>query len=259
MEPVIILEHTTVRRNDIPILDDVSLTVQEGEKIAIIGPNGAGKSTLMQVISEEVHPLCTSQMKRILFGKDHWQVSELRKRLGIVSQAMQQFCNHSDKAIDIVVSGLFSAVGLDFSNVVDEYQWDLARKAMNQTQCLDLADKRMNTLSSGEARKVLLARACVLSPSVLLLDEAGSTLDFPARKQYRAIVSSFIHQGKTLLMVTHELPEIIPEVERIIVMKQGKIIADGKKEQILDEKLLSAVYDTKVYVDKHDGLYNAWC
>jgi len=259
METIIQIEHATVRRQGVPILYDVSFHVEKGEHVAVIGPNGAGKSTLVQVITEEVHPLFNPISKRLLFGKDHWQVSELRKKLGIVSQSMQALCNSTDNAEEIVVSGFFSSIGLDFHLEVSEGQWEQARKAMALTDCLSLKGKQMNHLSSGEAKRVLLARACLNDPPLMLLDEAASALDFPARKQYRDSIRTIANQGKTLVIVTHELPEIIPEVKRVVVMQQGKIIADGRKEDILNPKLLSEAYGTKVYVDQHDGLYNAWC
>lgn len=259
MNNIILIEHATVRREGVPILDDVSFSVKEGEHVAVIGANGAGKSTLVQVISEEVHPLYNPSTKRLLFGKERWQVSELRKKLGIVSQSLQWMCNSSDKGFDIVVSGFFSSIGLDFHHHVTEEETEKASLAMERTGCLALRDKQMNRMSSGEARRVLLARACVHDPSVLLLDEAAGALDFPSRAQYRQIVRTFAREGKTIVLVTHELSEIIPEIDRVVVMRQGKIIADGQKEDILTPPLLSEAYGTHVYVDRHDGLYNAWC
>jgi iron complex transport system ATP-binding protein len=256
---VIRIEHATVRREGVPILDDVSFSVHEGERVAVIGPNGAGKSTLVQVISEEIHPLYNPLGKRILFGNDHWQVSELRKRLGIVSQALQWMCNSTDSAFDIVVSGFFSSIGLDFHHHVTEEEQQKALEAMRRTGSLELKDKQMNRLSSGEARRVLLARACVHDPSVLLLDEAAGALDFPARAHYREIIRTFAQEGRTLILVTHELSEIIPEIDRVVLMRHGRIVADGSKTEMLTAERLSDLYGTKVYVDRHDGLYNAWC
>lgn len=259
MNPIIQIEHATVRRQDVPILDDVSFSVMEGEHVAVIGPNGAGKSTLVQVISEEIHPLYSPDTKRYLFGKDHWQVVELRKKLGIISQSLQWMCNSTDSGFDIVVSGFFSSIGLDFHHLVTSEQTEKAYLAMQKTGCYSLRDKQMNRMSSGEARRILLARACVHDPQVMLLDEAVNALDFPARAQYRQIIRKFAQDGKTVVLVTHDLSEIIPEINRVVVMSNGKIIADGVKQDILNESLLSHVYGTKVYVDQHDGLYNAWC
>ncbi|MFA5448140.1 MAG: ATP-binding cassette domain-containing protein [Sphaerochaeta sp.] len=258
-EPIIHIEHATVRRKGIPILDDVSFSVNEGEHVAIIGPNGAGKSTLVQVISQEVHPLAHPHMKRLLFGKQRWQILELRKRLGIVSQSLQYLCNSSYKGIEIVLSGFFSSIGLDFHHQVSDEQRQKAREVMERYDAFHLADKQMNRMSSGEARRILLCRATVNEPSVFLLDEAGTALDFPARRAYRQTLEQLNSQGKTIILATHELSEIIPSIGRVVLMKEGKIIADGPKEEVLTEKLLTEVYETLVYVDQRDGLFTAWC
>jgi iron complex transport system ATP-binding protein len=117
----------------------------------------------------------------------------------------------------------------------------------------------MNRLSSGEARRILLCRASVHDPQVMLLDEAVSNLDFPSRHQYRKTLEALDQAGKTIILATHELSEIIPAIRRIVVMKDGKIIADGEKKDILKEELLSDVYGANVFVDERNGLYTAWC
>ncbi|MGH0052362.1 MAG: ABC transporter ATP-binding protein [Sphaerochaetaceae bacterium] len=259
MEELIHLEHATVRRQGTAILDDVSLSVFNNEHVAIIGPNGAGKSTLVQVISEEIHPLYSEQTKRILFGKNRWQVLQLRQHLGIVSQALQYLCNSTYKAVEITISGFFSSIGLDFHHQITDTQLKIAEDTMRRYGVWHLRDKQMNRLSSGEARRILLCRASVHNPQVMLLDEAVSNLDFPSRHQYRETLESLDREGKTIILATHELSEIIPAINRIVVMQQGKIVADGKKEEILNEKLLSEVYGANVFIDEREGLYSAWC
>lgn len=257
--PIIQIEHATVRRRGRPILDDVSLSVNQGEHLAIIGPNGAGKSTLLQVISYQVHPLHLPQMKRSVFGVERWHVLELRKHLGIVSEALQHLCNSVFTASEIVISGFFSSIGLDFHHQVTPAHRKSALAVMERYGVAHLADKHMNRLSSGEARRVLLCRATVNNPSLFLLDEAGTALDFPARSAYRNTLQQLDAEGKTIILATHELSEIIPSIKRVILLHEGKIIADGSKEEVFTEPLLSEVYGTAVYVDERDGLYSAWC
>ena len=109
------------------------------------------------------------------------------------------------------------------------------------------------------AAKALIARAAVNDPPVLMLDEASNALDFPSRSDFRKTISLYAKEGKTIVMVTHELSEIIEEIDRVVVMKNGRIAADGKKEEILNEELLSSVYEQNVYIDRRNGLYSAWC
>lgn len=256
---IIKIEHATVRREGKEILKDVSLSVSEGENIAIIGANGAGKSTLVSVISKEVHPLARDEYRYSLFGQSRWQIMELRKKMGIVSQALAWYCNTTYTAEEIVISGLYSAIGLDFHHIVTDEDRAKAAFELKRARVYHLKDKFMNTLSSGERGRVLIARAAVTDPRLLLLDEASTALDFPSRAQLRELISDYAKEGKNIIMVTHELSEIIPEIERVILMKEGKIIADGSKEDILTEEILSEAYGHRVFVDKRGELYNAWC
>ena len=118
MRPIIILENIRVRRDERVILDSVSLSIQESESVAIIGPNGAGKSTLVGVMSEHIHPIYTKDTKRYLFGKSNWNIVDLQKYMGIVSQTLQYMCNTRYTVQEIVLSGFFSSIGLNFHHQV---------------------------------------------------------------------------------------------------------------------------------------------
>jgi len=258
-DPIISLKNITVRRAGRPILDSVSLDIFAGEHVAIIGANGAGKSTLVQVMSEEVHPIWSPDSQRILFGQDRWKVLELRKRMGIVSAALQFLCTTSYPVRHIVLSGFFSSIGLDFHHQVTADMVEAANRYLDEQGVLHLAEKSMRTLSSGEARRVLLARAMVHDPEVMLLDEAVSNLDLPAKRSYRDALESFARAGRTVILVTHDLSEIIGEIGRVVVLKHGQILADGPKREILNEKLLSDAYGTRVFLSEREGRFNAWC
>lgn len=178
---------------------------------------------------------------------------------GIVSQAIQYLCNSTYQAWEIAISGFFSSIGLDFHHQITQEQIKIVEEVMHRYGVWHLKDKQMNRLSSGEARRILLCRASVHDPEVMLLDEAVSNLDFPSRHQYRETLESLDQAGKTIILATHELSEIIPAIKRIVVMKEGKIVADGDKKDILREDLLSDVYGANVFVDEREGLYTAWC
>lgn len=256
---VIELKHASVRRDGEYILKDVSLSVKEGEKIAVIGPNGAGKSTLINVISRNTYPLRTDDYSLALFGEERWRIEELKKKIGIVNHTLSWYVNTTYTVFDIVISGLYAAIGLDFHHVVSDEDRARCEAELTRVGIRHLKDKAMNTLSSGERSRALLARAAITDPPLMLLDEAANALDFPSRSDLRRTISSYAVEGKTIILVTHELSEIIPEIDRIIVMKDGAVFADGKKEEVLTEKLLSEAYGQKIYVDSRDGLYSAWC
>lgn len=259
VDPIVSLRNITVRRSGRHILDALSLDIHPHEHTAIIGANGAGKSTLVQVMSEEVHPLWAPDSTRMLFGKDRWKVLELRKKMGIVSQSLQYMCNTTYPVRHIVLSGFFSSIGLDFHHQVTSDMIDRANSCLSGQGVLHLAGKPMRSLSSGETRRVLLARAVVHDPEVMLLDEAVSNLDLPAKKMYRESLERFAECGRTLILVTHDLSEIITAIDRVVVMKDGRILADGPKREVLDEGILSEAYGTKVFLSEREGRFTAWC
>jgi len=259
MENLITIKHANVRRNDKYILNDVSLEINKGEHIAILGPNGAGKSTLLNICSMEIHPLWNENLIIKRFNKLKISKDELRQNIGVVSQLIFQMCNTTYKVNEVVASGIFSSIGIDFHHNVTPEDWINTDIALVDNFCNHLKDKTMKSLSTGEAQRVLLARALVHNPKLLLLDEAASGLDFPSRSHYRAALKKAIDKDRTIVMITHELSQILPEIQKIILMKDGYIFAQGKKEDLLTESVLSSLYGQKVYVAKKNDIYSAWC
>ncbi len=259
MENLITIKHANVRRNDKYILNDVSLEINKGEHIAILGPNGAGKSTLLNICSMEIHPLWNENLIIKRFNKLKISKDELRQNIGVVSQLIFQMCNTTYKVNEVVASGIFSSIGIDFHHNVTEEDWINTDIALVDNFCNHLKDKTMKSLSTGEAQRVLLARALVHNPKLLLLDEAASGLDFPSRSHYRTALKKAIDKDRTIVMITHELSQILPEIQKIILMKDGYIFAQGKKDDLLTESVLSSLYGQKVYVAKKNDIYSAWC
>ncbi len=253
------LKHITVRRQGKDILDDLSLDIEQGKHVAIIGPNGSGKSTLVQVLTREMHPLHREDREMTIFGKSRWNVFQLRKKIGMVSDKLADLCNSTYPASDIVISGYFSSIGITFNHQVTEPMIEQSRELMEFMGVAPLWDRQMNRLSSGEARRVLIARALVHDPSTLILDEPVSNLDLKTQKQFKEQIRTIARGGKNIILVTHDLAEIIPEIDHVIILKDGKVFAAGKKEELLTKELLSEVYETDIYVDHQDGWYKAWC
>ena len=259
MGKAIEIEHASVRRDGKYILEDVSLSIEEGERIAIIGPNGAGKSTLVDVIARRTYPLARDNYKNAIFGEERWIMQQLKPLIGLVSPSYDDFFITKYSAREIVASGLFSSLGFDFHHQLDSKVWEKADIELEKAGITNLAKRPMDTLSTGEKRRVMLARAAITTPPLLLLDEASNGLDFPARADLRDTISHYATKGRTVIMVTHELSEIIPEVSRVILMKSGRIVFDGEKAKALQEDLLSDVYGRKIEVVERNGIYNAFC
>ena len=253
------IEHASVRRDGKYILEDVSLHADMGEHIAIIGPNGAGKSTLIDVIARRTYPLALDEYRSSILGEERWMIQDLKMRISLVSPSQDEFFTSAYPAREIVASGLYSSLGFDFHHAVKDEDWVKADRELEKTGMLMKKDRTMNTLSTGEKRRVLLARAAITEPDILLLDEASSGLDFPSRADLRGTIESYATGDRTIVMVTHELSEILPSINRVILMKNGKIAADGKKEDLIRSDILSDLYGRKVSVAEKDGIFTAFC
>ena len=252
------LRHIRVMRGDNIALDDFNLIIQSGEHVAILGPNGCGKSTLVKTITRECYPVVREGSSITILGHDRWDVFELRSLLGIVSNDLMTACTGSTTGLDMVLSGFFSSTRIFPHHQIHPDQKKLAEAALAQLQISHLADREVQEMSSGEARRVLIARALVHRPSSLLFDEPSNSLDFYARHSLRQTMSLLTKSGTGIVMVTHDLADIVPEIERVVLMAKGRIVADGSKEEMLQAERLSSLFGTPVEIAQKDGYYHLW-
>ncbi len=228
------MKNVTVVRGGRKILDSLSLSIEQGEHVAIIGPNGSGKSSFIKTFTKEYHPLASADgLVLNIMGKGTWNVFELRKLLGIVSGDLQQTYCRQVSVLDVVLSGFFSSIGIYYNHEVTPEMEARAREVLEFLEISHLADRLMSELSSGEARRVLIGRALVHDPEALILDEPANSLDLKALHSFRESVRKIAGSGKSVILVTHNLEDIIPEINRVILIKEGKVFKDGKKQEIL--------------------------
>jgi iron complex transport system ATP-binding protein len=255
MHPIVELRNVTAWRGDTRVFDGLSLELPRGRHTAILGPNGAGKSTLLRLISREVHPEAREGSSMRLFGEERWSVWELRDRLGIVSQELQGSFRPRLTAFEVVLSGFRSSLGVwDHQRFLEEER-GRAAALLEALGVAHLADRRYATLSTGEQRRVLLARALVHDPEVLVLDEPTSGLDPSACFRYLDLVRGLALAGKTLLLVTHHIHEIPPEVEWVVLLGGGRILADGPKSEVLTGPRLTDLFGTRMEVVGANGFF----
>ena len=257
------LRDATVVLGGARVLDSLALTIRTGEHTAVLGPNGAGKSTLMKLLTLQVYPLASSNGVPPIrvFGQDRWNVFELRSELGIVSADLHDRLVHGNVAgritgRDAVLSGFFASQGLFANHRVTEAMRAAAWAALELMGVAHLAAATLDEVSTGEARRVLIARALVHDPKALVLDEPTRGLDLVARHQFMERVRAIARRGVTVLLVTHHVDEIIPEIGRVILLRRGRVAFDGAKSVALTEEHLGAVFDAPVAVDRADGYYN---
>src|SRR3954454_25245550 len=256
--PLLDLCNIRVMRGLKVALDDFSLRIEANEHVAILGPNGCGKSTLIKTITRECYPVVRPDSSMAILGQDTWDIFKLRSGLGIVSNDLMLSVTGDASGRDVVLSGFFSSTAIYPNHVVDPKQRELADTALEQLKISCLADRPVCDMSSGEARRVLIARALVHKPRALLFDEPCNSLDLAAQRNVRHTMSTLAQSGSAIILVTHELADIVPEIQRVVLMSRGRIVADGAKEDILQVERLKELFGVSVEMSRRDGHYHLW-
>ena len=264
------MRKVNVALGDRLVLHDINLTIRTGEHVAILGPNGCGKSTLIRTMTCDIYPIVIPGMEVSIFGRPRWDLTQLRKHFGIVSDNLpgMNFTSRTpDTAgctttrtvgLDAVIAGFFAASTLWPNLVVTGEMRERAVEALARIHARHLAAQPVGEMSAGEKRRILIARALVHRPSQILLDEPSNALDLAAQRNLRESLRSLIHQGTGLILVTHHLGDIPPEMKRVILMSQGRILADGPREELLTESVLTNLFGDQVRIGHDEGWLHSW-
>lgn len=330
---ILSLRHVYVSRGGPPVLHDINLDLHAGEHLAILGPNGCGKSTLLKTITCELYPLAHppgvghlshsqtglgeseghkpeaadsdvpeaggSRTSVSIFGRERWDVTELRRRLGVVSPDLPGRATLETSGLDTILTGFFSSSTLWPNLAVTEEMRARAEDLLHQVGAEDLRDTLVGAMSAGQQRRIMIARALAGSraaaraitpthpaiipadtqrsgeplpsapvsdseswlPStgeMLLLDEPSNALDLAAQQDLRNLLRRLAQSGTTILLITHHIADIIPEIDRILLMSKGRITADGPKQNLLKPETLSKLFNTAVDLTERDGFFHAW-
>jgi iron complex transport system ATP-binding protein len=252
------LRKVNVARGERIVLHDVNLSICTGEHVAILGPNGCGKSTLILTITCQIYPVVEPGMKVRIFGRGRWDLTELRKHFGVVGADLPGERTSVTRGIDAVVAGFFSASTLWPNLHVTNEMRERAREALERIEAAHLAEQLVGTMSAGEKRRILIARALVHRPRQLLLDEPSNALDLAAQRELRVTLRRLAAEGTGLVLVTHHLGDILPEIERIILMRDGRIVADGPREELLTEARLSELFHSPIRIGRDEEWLHSW-
>jgi iron complex transport system ATP-binding protein len=253
--PLLELENVTVVRGERAALSDVSLRIDTGEHVCILGPNGCGKSTLIKTITRECYPLARDGSAMRILGRERWDIFELRTHLGIVSPDLLASCTTDSTGRDVVLSGFFSSTRIFPHHHPGSEHLQRADAALQRLRIAHLAERPLQQMSSGEAKRTLIARALVHEPHTLLFDEPSNALDIGAQFQLRETMRELARSGLAILLVTHHVSEIIPEIERVILLRCGRILADGPKEEVLIQENLRNLFAVEVKIHQRDGTF----
>ncbi len=254
--PLIALENVTVLRGQRAALDSVSMRIEAGEHVCILGPNGCGKSTLIKTITRECYPVARDDSTVSIYGRDTWNIFDLRLLLGIVSPDVLACCTTDATGHDVVLSGFFSSTRIFPHHEIRPELLERTQALLERVGAAHLANRPVAEMSSGEAKRILIARALVHDPKTLLFDEPSNTLDIAAQYQLRATMRQLAREGVGILLVTHHLADIIPEIERVILLREGRILADGPKEEVLTAEKLTQLFGVSVTITRDDGYFH---
>jgi len=258
MPPFLELTHVNVARGDNVVLHDINLSVNTGEHIAILGPNGCGKSTLIKTITCECYPIVHPETRINIFGRERWDLTELKKRLGVVSAELPGKPTLQTTGRDAVLTGFFSSSTLWPNLTVTAAMRERAHEVLEQIDAVNLVNKPVGEMSAGQQRRIMIGRALVGSSQMLLLDEPSNALDISAQRELRNLLRKLAQQGTGILLITHHIADIIPEIDRILLLREGRIIGDGPKAALLTAPTLSDLFQTEVQLTVRDGFHHAW-
>lgn len=253
--PLLEVSDLSVRR-ETPILQNVSWRVEAGRHCAILGPNGSGKTSLLGAVTAYLTP---SSGEIRLFGKRYgafdWR--ELRKSVGLVGSALRAMLRFEEPALHVVVSGKDAII--NYWGEMTEADRKRARGLLRQVDCEALADRAWGLLSQGEQQRVLIARALMARPKLLILDEPCAGLDMAAREHFLSFLEDLAKKpaGPTLILVTHHVEEITPIFQEVLILKGGKVLVSGPKDKALTAKNLSSAFDCPIRLTKSRGRYGA--
>ncbi|MDD4526498.1 MAG: ATP-binding cassette domain-containing protein [Candidatus Margulisbacteria bacterium] len=239
------LNNASVQRDSKLILNRINLKIAINEQIAILGPNGSGKSTLIKLITGDIRPLYHANNPIKLLGETHWVLSELRHKIGLVSNELQANYQRKASGLNIILSGFDGSIGV-FNHNFSKTQLQKAKEISKVLEISHLLEQTINNMSSGEAKRFLIARALVHNPQMLILDEPTNSLDIKAQSIVKASIQNLIIKKQGLIMVTHQLSDILQEFSRVILIKNGKIVADGPRSIVYTAKNISTLFDMDI-------------
>jgi len=254
--PLLDMRNVSVVRGQNLALDSVSLQIDVGEHVCILGPNGCGKSTLIRTITRENYPLIRDDASMQILGQSLWNVAELRSLLGIVSPDLLSACTSDATGMDVVLSGFFSSTRIFPHHSPQTEQVQRAEAALERLGVGHLGTRAVAEMSSGEAKRTLIARALVHDPKTLLFDEPSNALDIAGQVELRNTMRGLARDGIGIVLVTHHISEIIPEIERVVLLRRGKILEDGAKDEILTSEKLTELFELPVTLFREDGYFH---
>ncbi len=257
MSDVLAFSGVGVRRGQTLLLDDISWEVEEGQRWVVLGPNGAGKTTLLQLAAGRIHPTTgvAGVLGEVMGAVD---VFELRPRIGLASASLAERIPAGERVRDVVVTASYGIVGR-WREGYDGMDHDRARELLAAMGADGLADRNYGTLSEGERKRVQIARALMTDPELMLLDEPAAGLDLGGREDLLRRLGELAAdlEAPALVLVTHHVEEIPPSFTDVLLLRDGRVVAQGPLELTLTEENLSATFGLHLVLEQHGDRWSA--
>ena len=254
---IIHFEHVNVAYDEQDVLHDIHLSIKEGQHTVILGGNGSGKSTLLKLFSNDLYPRFNETTTKEVFGKKVWDIWELKKHLGIITNDLHyQFSERAPdlNAFEVILSGFYSSFHIYEHQEFSPLHVNKVEEVLDFLGIRHLRHKRISEMSTGELRKCIIARSLVHEPKAMILDEPTVGLDIKAQLNFIEMIRK-IAAHRTIILVTHHLEEIFEEISHVVLIKEGRILAQGAKEALLSDAHLSEVFDLPLHVKCEKGRY----
>ncbi len=254
---IIHFEHVNVAYDEQDVLHDINLSIKEGQHTVILGANGSGKSTLLKLFSNDIYPRFSEASIKEVFGKKVWDIWELKKHLGIITNDLHyQFSERAPdlNGFEVTLSGFYSSFHIYEHQEFSPLHVKKVEEVLDFLEIRHLRDKHISEMSTGELRKCIIARSLVHEPKAMILDEPTVGLDIKAQLNFIEMIRKIATQ-RTIILVTHHLEEIFEEISQVVLIKQGCIVAQGEKEALLNDAHLSAIFDLPLHVKCEKGRY----
>ena len=239
--------------NNTKVLDNINLKIREGENVAILGPNGSGKSSLLKVINRSLYPIHKNPSSIKLFNSEVIDIWRLRSRIGLITSDINFRINKSTNVINVIKGGYFGRFSITNREKTNIKQNKDVINILNELNLINYSNKKYHELSDGQKKVVLIARALIHKPRILILDEPTSSLDIRASQQIRDILSKLCKTGVNIVQVTHDIENIIEDINRIVFIKNGRILKEGSKEELINSTEISKLFDIKIKCLKING------
>tara|TARA_Y100001968_G_scaffold232250_1_gene215044 strand:+ start:409 stop:1200 length:792 start_codon:yes stop_codon:yes gene_type:complete len=239
--------------HDHRIFENLTLKLNKNQYTMILGPNGAGKSAIVGLINRTLYPIFKNESFLKLFGKNNINIWDLRTKIGVITSEIEARFHKEEVVFDLVRTGLYNSLSMKQHKDINDNDLIKVNKVLEQSYLKDIKDYKFKILSDGQKRRVMIARALINDPEILVLDEPTSRLDIKSKLILLESLTNFSKKGTTILHITHDTDLVSEIVDRVILVKSGTIIGDGSPNIIMTSKNLSKLYDLDLKVEKIKG------